>query len=503
MQLKRRKILYSFIIIFSNFISYSQSNISHVKKEVDDYFENQDKEKSLAAAFLIKYIPIHYSVDNIWLDNHNKPVDFKSTNFTDLEEAYKEFTLLKKSRQLKPKKSIIQDTDKVESSFLIKNIESAYKSWKNNPWSKNYDFKTFCEYILPYRSLTEPVEDWRTNYQATFEKLTINMSDPSDPVELCSKIIENIKHFDFVSKRYDPKPLLGPNELLFWREGNCPDLANVAIFASRSLGVAVTFDFTPHFAASSNRHYWNTVIDNQGLHIPFNGNQNLPYAYNAVSKRLGKVFRITYSEQSNNLNSVVPENEIPEELNCKYMIDVTKEYVEVSDINYTFNNTYNAKVGYINVFNMGNWKPVYWSKIKEKKCNFNNMGNDIVYLPGTFISGKMNLENFPILIDKTGSQIVLKPNFKNIFSADLTRSNETKTKYSDNNPFQIIKGEAYNLLVWNGSWQLVEQQMAYNDDHIKFTKIPKNGLFLITTLKPDFFERICTINSDNGTISWY
>lgn len=301
-------------------VTYSQSKKTEAEsseklQKVLMYFrEKGTKEQYDAALFIIKNISIHYSEDNIWLDKNGKEVSFKTTNYRDIEEASKAFNELKNSGGMIPRNILVKDYDAVDSQVLIQNIEMAYRAWKGNPWSKGYDFKTFCEYILPYRSLTEPLQDWRSDYQLTFEKLSSAMADPSDPVELCSAIINNIKHFDFELKRFDPKPLLGPNDLLFWREGNCPDLANEALFACRSLGVAATFDCTPHYAASSNRHYWNTVIDNKGRHIPFNGNQDLPYVYNAVNKRLGKVFRFAFSEQKDNLPSIIAENEIPEDL---------------------------------------------------------------------------------------------------------------------------------------------------------------------------------------------
>jgi len=506
MFLKKIDLLALLVLTLFTLISFSQVKKSSYtdRTEILNYFEkNQNKELYQAAVFLTDNISNHYSVSNIWLDEKNNPIKFEATKFKDIEQANQEFTILKKEIGIKPQKKIIHDIDVIDKKMLIKNIELAYYSWKNNPWSKDYDFKTFCEYILPYRSITEPIEDWRSEYQLAFEKLSNDMQDPNDPVELCSKVIENLKHFDFVINRFDPKPFLGPNELLFWRQGTCQDLANVALFASRALGVAVTFDYTPHFAASSNRHYWNTVIDKKGINIPFNGNQNYPYAWNPNSKRMGKVYRVTYSEQPGNLASIIPESEIPNELKSKNILDVTSEYVEVSDINYTFNSIENAKIGYINVFNVGEWRPIFWSKINNKNCIYKNMGRDIVYLPGVFKSGKMKLVNYPVLVDKKGKATILEPNFKDLYTANLSRSNEEKSKYTDNNTFQIMKGEKYQLLVWNQNWQLVEEQTALEDDHINYTKVPKNGLFLIAPLKPNFFERIFTINPATNTITWY
>lgn len=496
--------VFSVLSLFSQSKKTETITKDEIFKVLDYFQKKRDKEQYTAAVFLTSNIPIHYSEDNIWLDKNSKEVPYKVTNYKDIEEASKGFNKLKDSIGMISQKTVIKDKEVLKSELLIKNIEMAFKSWKENPWSKSYDFKTFCEYILPYRSLTEPMQDWRSEYQSNFEKLSTGMADPNDPVELSSNIINNIKHFDFVLKRFDTKPLLGATDLLFWREGNCPDLANVAIFANRSLGVATTFDYTPHYAASSNRHFWNTVIDNKGVHIPFNGNQDLPYAYNAVAKRLGKVFRVTFSEQKGNLTTVIPENEIPDDfLKSRNILDVTSEYVEVSDISYSFNPNVTSRVSYINVFNRGNWRPLDWAKINNKIAVYKNMGRDIVYLPGVVVSGKMVFEKYPVLLDKRGIKTILKPDMLNPFAPTLSRENEYKNKYTDNNPFQIIKGEKYRILVWDGDWRLVEEQIASDDNKISFKRLPKNGLFLMCPLKPDFYERIFTIDTETNLITWY
>lgn len=507
--MKHKSLFITLVIFFSvscfaQNINASKTASTELNKVLEYFKKGGNSEQYEAAFFLVSNIKNHYSVGNIWLDKKGKEVPFETTKFPDIEEALKGFKKLKDSIALTPKKIITKDIDVIQAPYLIKNIELAYQSWKQNPWSSSYDFKTFCEYILPYRSLTEPIEDWRTDYQAIYQKATVDLTDTSDPVELCSKIITNTKHFDFVTNRFDPKSLLGPKELLLWRQGNCPDLANVVLFASRALGVAVTFDFTPHYATSSNRHFWNSVIDNKGTHIPFNGNQDLPYIYNPNNKRMAKVFRVTFSEQKQSLASLLPENQIPADfLKSKTILDVTPEYVAVSNVIYTFKASVNSKIAYLNVFNRGSWNTIDWAKITNKKAIFNNIGRNIVYLPSVFETGKMIFEKYPILLDTKGIQTILRSDRSQTFKANLSRSNEIKNEFKENNPFLIVKGEKYSLYVWEGNWQLIDQQVATADDLVTFSKIPKNGLFLMASSKPDFFERIFTIDALTSKITWY
>ena len=90
-----------------------------------------------------------------------------------------------------------------------------------------------------------------------------------------------------------------------------------------------------------------------------------------------------------------------------------------------------------------------------------------------FNLGKTIFENYPILVDKKGTSTILKPDLLHSFSAKLSRDNEYKSKYTDHNLFQIIKGEKYRIYVWSGNWQLVEEQTALDDNTIFFKKLPK------------------------------
>ena len=174
-------------------------------------------------------------------------------------------------------------------------------------------------------------------------------------------------------------------------------------------------------------------------------------------------------------------------MKSKTIQDATTEYVAVSNVNYTFSATVNSKIGYLNVFNRGAWNVIDWVKITNKKAVFNNIGRNIVYLPSVFESGKMNFEKYTILLDTKGIQTILRPDPLHTFNSNFFLSNETKNEFKENNTFLIVKGEKYSLYVWDGNWQLIDQQVATADDLVVFSKMPKNGLFLMAPRKPDFF----------------
>lgn len=481
----------------------AKDNKADLELVLNHYKKLQDQQKFNAAQFLIENMRFHYSVDYAWVDENGTNINFDETTYEDIEVAKKAFKNISNNNKIVPQRIKTYDANALDKNLLIENIDLAFDAWLNHPWSTSYNYETFIEYILPYRSHIEPLQDWRSEYKLLYERIGHEVIDKSDPVEVCSKIINEIKHFDFELERYDPSPLLGPMELLFWREGNCPDLANVCIFACRALGVAVTFDFTPYFAASSNKHFWNTVVNNEGEHIPFNGNQVLPYVYNANYRRMGKVFRYTFSEQRDNLPFLIAETQIPDDfLKSRHIIDVTKEYVDVSEITYSFKNQGDLSLGYLNVFNTGKWRVIDWAQMNGQSAVFSDMGRDIVYLPGVYKNKTMVYEPYPLLLDKAGKLIILKPDFKNTFTATLSRKNETSSEYEDNNPFDIGTGKNITLYVWNGTWQVVEKKISKNYQII-FNKMPENGLFLMASDPVDSFERIFTVDKETNKITWY
>lgn len=471
------------------------------------YKDNPEKYK--AALFLIQNMSIHKSVDYQWINmEKSQPINFSEFDFPDYTLAFKYLKDLNNKVGIRPKKSERYDVDVISSESLIHNIDLAFWEWKNNSWSTMYSFETFCEYILPHRSMSEPLEHWREEYKTLADRTPYAMDEMDDPVAVCTHIINSLVDFTFVNKRPDPIPFLSPSQMLFRRQGSCPDLANLALMVCRSKGVAATFDFTPHYAASSNRHFWNTVVNGGGAHIPFNsnavndGDDCLPYVYNANKKRLGKVFRKTYSIQTNTLANLIPLSKIPNgALEDKNIKDVTGEYVPVSDLSIR-KTRFKDSIAYVNVYNLGQWKVLDWGKVDEDMMVFRELGRDLVYLPGTYDNDTMTYLRHPFLVDREGRQHELVPNTENVFSANLSRLNERRTNYIDFNTLEIIEGETYSLFYWDNGWKRIGTSVAKNKT-VFFEDIPSNALYTMVPKKPDRFERIFTIQPNTNQIIWY
>ncbi len=471
-----------------------------------------DPVKIKAADFLLRNLFFHYTKTTDFKQPNGDTYDFNELDYDNVELANKDLKCFKEGGgSYKHKTS--SDLETIKASFIIDVVNTSVDTWQNGQWKDKYDFKTFCEYILPYRNATEPVdENWKSKYYEIYKPVLKNAEDPSDPVSVCTKLLQEMDYFDFQEKRINPQPFLSIDQMHFRRKGNCIDLASLSVLSARSIGLAVTYDFTPYHAASSSAHSWNTVVNNEGNHIPFNSNLAMPYVYDPNYRRLGKVLRRVFSNPEENLLKIVPVTEVPNKiLRKRNVIDVTNEYVETTNISYNFNKKVPNDLAYITVYNKAKWKALWWGRVDEKgKAAFKNMGTNVVYLPATTQkvskNGKqligLNYEQYPIQVLKGGATKTLKPDFKNVFNCSLSKNNEVTGPYRDFNSLALEEGAFYNLHYWDKEWILHGKSKVINEK-IAFDKVPNNALFRLTPLSPDGFERVFCIDKTSHKIIWY
>ena len=468
------------------------------------YKELGETEKFKAALFLLKNMSIHKSIGVDWYQKSGEKLPFSEFNFDDYPNALNYIQKNKATAKLRTS----YDKEQLSVSFLIKNIDDAFSYWKTKPWSKHYSFNDFCEYILPYKSQVEPLEDWRALWQDDLFETLSNHENESDPVQMCTYVLNQIQNFGFVIRRKDPQPVLTSSQMQFRRDGTCVDLTNTSLLANRSIGIATTIDFTPHFGASSGRHFWNTVINSENQHIPFNGRGGHPYAYDANFRRLGKVLRITYSKQKSSLATLVPKNQIPTlTLQNSNFKDVTSEYVDVADITYNFLTDIGTKTKFLNVYNKGRWRVLWWGETDANhRTTYKNMGKNLVYLPSQYNylskADKHVYERFPILLNTVGKTIILKPDFSKTYSGTISRRNQIIAKNNENNTFEFADHKKLHLLYFDKTWQFSGTYTVENES-ITVKKVPTNALFKLIPDKPDGFERIFTINPKTNQMVWY
>jgi len=491
------------MLIFPNNYQKLIKRNNEIKKTIDYFIKQGNREKLKALEFLLNNIESKgYTIFKIF-DKKKNTVKFNVLDYPDYNSMVKAWEKLeKKIGKIENKRAdFIPDIEIIKSDFLIKNIELAFKAWKTKAWSKNYNFKEFCEYILPYRGSNESLSNWREYFFEKYKYLSNEYKNCTDPVKITILINNDIKSwFKFDARFYRHPTDQNFNEMMKTKMGRCEDMTNLAIYALRANGVAVVSDFTPYWAISGNNHAWNAVIDKNKKVIPFMGGLYNPGKY-AITNRVAKVYRKLASVNADSLGFKYNKQLIPNRyLTSKNISDVTEFYTSVSNV--SFDITSENKLAFLSVFNGGKWQAINPGIIKNKKVVFyKNGNNDLVYLPAIYKNKKLTAFDYPFILKKDGKKKVLKPesSFYSIKISSITKKNIIKT--TEETAMANLKlGALYELYYWDFTWKKIDS-IKYTGKAIIFNKIPHNSLLWLIDKKGKKEERIF-IYKNNRQI-WY
>lgn len=267
------------------------------------------------------------------------------------------------------------DISTVSASYLINHIDHAFAAWKNRSWAKQYDFTQFCEYILPYRIANEPLEDWQSPMIKKFAWLSDSLGKNPSVEDVCLLINRHLQLTANVG--FSQYPIAQPlSTMQKGRMGTCLEQVNLAIFAMRTQGLAVAYDFTPLYANYHSGHGWNALITPSGKSYSFMGTFR-DFSQHYLWWKAAKVYRKMYSVQQEFPVSIVGKKSVPSLFKETTLKDVTKEYFPVSDIKVKLpsDKIKECKVAYICTFSDRQWYPIHWGRIDgDYTVTFNNMG---------------------------------------------------------------------------------------------------------------------------------
>lgn len=488
-------------------LNNAQQNKAELEKVIQHYQETGEVIKEEAAYFLISNMESHgYLIYNP-VDETGETIEWDVKDYQNYESLQLALDSIQEKRgKMQFEKDTICDHLTITADYLIQNIDLAYEAWSNNPWANHLDFFKFREYILPYRSSEEPLQDWRSYFINKYAWVKDAVKDPSNPIEAAILINNDIKSWFRFDPRYYHHPTdQGLDELIEIKTGRCEDMTNLAIYAMRANGIPVMSDFTPYWANSGNNHAWNAILTNNDSIIIFMGGESNPGEYK-LNNKLAKVYRKTFGKQETSLASQKKDWEtLPPYLNRNNIVDVTTEYVPVSDVKVTLNNGRPDSVNhaYVCVFNSGEWKAIDHGRMWSSKAHFYKLGRDVVYLPAFYMDKEIVPAGDVFLLDSTGKKIDLIPEGENLVQLKLNSttkkivSQTTDTSEKSN----LKKGRNYTLFYWNNKWVKAGSQKA-EEDHLVFENIPLNALYWLVEEGDYKEERIFTINSEGKQIWW-
>ncbi len=374
------------------------------------------------------------------------------------------------------------DAQTLRGDFLIKNINNAFHSYTSFPWTKRYDFKTFCQWILPYRVANEFPEAFRDYFQKEYGPLPQRFYNADvhtiDVARYLNHLINRKIDFkDTYNKSLNVQSIKKLEKTGF---GNFYDINIYKVKVLRAFGIAAAMDYSPFLADTNFGYAYTTVIlpDRNEFILEY------PHRVNSIRKpgRLAKVYRRTFFRDSASLYAIKKiETATPPFLGDFYYSDITNN-LSSAPVGIHLNDT--IRYAYLSVFNDGGWRPVAWSLSHDSTALFKKMGKHIVYLPVGYKNHNLLRLGLPFLLDDRGIKHFLKADFS---SQHLVRIQKV-------NPWEkLLPGKIYTLYLWDGNWKTLSVFKA-GKNGISLL-IPSNGLFLVTDNDIDFNERIFVINA--------
>lgn len=470
------------------------NNRVELEKALEYTNKTGDALKIKAMQFLVSNMDIHSSSDYYWADAAGKKIAYNELDYPDMEQAKTALKILKtKNPGMQTKAVISKDVETLTGIYLIQNLEKAFVAWHSSPMKK-IPFADFCEYILPYRSSIEPVQDWRTAYSEKFQWIREEVAKKGlQPLlPLLKEDLNNWFTNNWKDKRTEPLPRLGSLQLLFRKQGGCADIANLNVFTYRSQGIATAVNIIPFWATATEGHYTTTFFDEN--HKPLNSDFGTRDYRDSLVREPAKVIRLTYSKQPNTLASFEAKKNIPKGfLQQQNYIDVTPDFWETIDAPCSlYPTTTPQKIVYATTFNGMKWRPFWWGKIKDNQTVFNSLCKGTVIIPQNYSNGELTPAGPAVVVGNTTTRT---------FQPDLNQTSQIiiaeKEKY-----LKFRLGISYELFYWDNSWKtLGKQKVTEAITEMTFDKVPKNALLLLVSSDSRKLERPFII--ENGERFWF
>ena len=485
----------------------SEANRKELEVVLDYFASWNDTLKIKAAYYLIGNMQNHcYAIFGLF-DSTGRKIEFDATaykTFEDLENGFDSLQTLFGELDFK-RDTLVYDLQIVEADFLINQIDFAFQAWRTKPWAAGLSFANFLEYVLPYRGSNEPLEPWREYFWEKYRALDTLIQDVTDPIEAAKFVNDDIKTWFAFDPRYYYHPTdQGLAEMLKSHYGRCEDMTNLTIYGMRTIGLAVTSDYTPYWANAGGNHAWNALVLKNDEVIPFMGAESNPGDYHLPNK-MAKVYRKMYAEQTGNLAFQKNKQEkVPGWLAGKSYIDVTLSYTNACDVVVNFEKAVPDSVdyAYLCVFNSGEWQAIDWGKIIGDSARFSKIGVGIAYLPALYLNEEIVPYGSPFILQDDCTMEYLKADLARARMIDLTSTTQRKLEVATDGVHKqpLQTGVEYELFYWLDQWQSVGKQKA-DKQGLSFANVPEGCLYWLVTDSSDKDERIFTL--DNGLQIWW
>ena len=292
---------------------------------------------------------------------------------------------------------IITDVHSIKADFLIDNIKQAFLAYEKIQTVIPYSYNLFQEYVLPYRVSTEHYaynnrRKLMEKYDWVYDEYKANVPLP----ELINQLVDSMQ---LAMHPYDFPSIIPTANMEKIKYGSCDDMNNYILNALRAVGIPCALDKVTRYGDQHNGHSWIAIFTDQDTiyRNPGNGEELLT---GMRQSSIAKIFRYTYKIQ-----------EKPT-IEGYHYLDVTHEYRATvgTSVEIAFNKPrQRQKKLLLAIFTLPEvWKPMAMSSDKKGKVyTFENLGKDIIYLPGYQQNDQFVPVNYPFYFDSLDRKIEL------------------------------------------------------------------------------------------------
>lgn len=392
-----------------------------------------DPEKLAAARYLIENMPYHHSYAGDMSNKFYEEALMILHSDMSPDECRDSIRKISENKYANMASNTIEDVKIIKADYLIKNIDYAFKEWKERPWARHLTFDEFCEWLLPYKmSENQTLDDWRDTLSYHFSD-SLNRILPSDEKSNTAYGALDIMRNEIVYKinpqlrwtDYGGHSMLSAATMPYMATGSCYEYVLLGSLSFRSVGLPVTIDMVPLWGRNHEGHCWYVLLNDRGMEsVARNDITTSPgwgfYPY----ERFPKVFRYTYS-----INRRVTDYLDNSTYNYDFdpfLKDVTSNYFNTADIKIPiFKDVRIAeKYAYIAMFSVTmktSWQILDFGVIKHGKACFNNMGRNMQYIVLGYDGKKVVPISDPFIVYKDGSIKSIHTDMAQLRSVDLRR----------------------------------------------------------------------------------
>ncbi len=481
---------------YKDIIELAPQNSEEILKILKHYSSEEDSLKLKAAIFLIKN-SIYHSGSFIeyptFIDKHYLKEDSVINQKSHYDRIKKEAYFQKYKNATLIKLNSKSDINDITSKLIINRIDYAFQVWDHSEFNST-SFQNFCEYILPYRVLNEPIT-LRLPFIATrIKELFYDTIDHNNIIKNISLVQNYLKLFK-VHRQKNFLPDWGVWNFVNYQNYKCIEKATSNCQILRYAGIACAIDFVPQWMDRASRHYWLSFPEYKDSTLCIDGIET-KFSPRFIYDKIPKVFRYTFSANSDSpYMNKGPNEQLPAIFNSPYIIDVSNQYIQTQDIDvdiYEFPE--NNNIAYFCIPINQDFYPVAYSVLSKERnrVSFKAIRDDIVGIPCYFDGYKMIPVNnmYQYKKGKKPHEIKIHPNQYH----DITVYNKFPIK-------KRMKEFAYNLL---GSKIEASNDSLFNKKEVlynlKDTTQIKVYTINVNPTKPYKYYRIITDTTSKSKI---